>query len=955
MRLKFSLYLVTWLLGVNISTFAFTTNDANTIFNSYSNAFYVLSGTNAWFKDNQTSGNNHNNATYFWGQANEVECVLDAYEWTSNSTYKPMISNLLYGFTFSNNNGTNWSWDPFNDDIMWACMAFARGYLDTGNTTFRDIAKFNFDLCYARGWDTSQGGMFWTIGQTNKVAAANGPAAIAAYLLYQDYNDTTYLLKATNIYNWERSNLFVPASGMIFDGMHVGGSASGGATTYNQGTFIGAANFLGLTNDAVLAANYTMNSMTTAGILPQYGTNNNNSGFNAIFFRWMARFMKTRGLQSNYQPWLQDNANAAWNLRRTSDNLSWCQWRQPTAAGVSLYSWDCIASTEALQVLDPSQSTSPGIMTLTNSDSSGATSFNVAGNWSNGTAPAWSNNCIVAGLGLRTPADSANHSFYGSSLILTNGGALRLTTASGGIITVGTSLVMDNGIVSAWTRPAVLNGNIILQNNGGVFDPQSIGGFTVTASIGGPGGLTLATDNDTFAGTLFLSGNNTYSGGTTINGPFTLTLTNFGTLGSSNAPLTFNNNGNGLTIPHVAYGNANYGTLNLNGVNTGVGNLAGGGGKILNNAGSGTIIFAIGNGNSGGGSYQGAIMDHTLGTGIIALVKTGSGNITLSGTNNFTGGTTIAGGTLQLGDELANNGSVVGNITNNAILIFANPVLQSYSGAISGTGSFVKTGNGTLTLGTPNTYTGSTTVKAGTLALNGSGSFSNSLNFAIAAGATLDVTGRSDQTLTLKLVQFNQQTLTGGGIINGNLTILNGSTVNPGDTIGTLTVQGNANLTGGTLIMELNRMNAQNSDQLVVTGAITAGNTLTVTNLGPALQPGDLFQLFNSPVAGFTTVNLPALTGANVWINRLGINGTIQVAVPFSTTPTNIIAQVVGSELALTWPTDHIGWRLQAQTNAPGAGIGTNWVEIFGSSTNDLLTMPIDPNNSSVFLRLIYP
>src|SRR2546430_7921700 len=268
-------------LAGSLSARAYTSNDVTTAFSSFTNIFYLQSGANAWIRNLQSGGSS---ATYLWGQANEIECFIDLYEVTSNPAYKTLITNLLNGFKF--NNGTSWSSNPYNDDVMWACMAFARGYLNTGNTTFRDIAKSNFDMCYARGWDTNLGGMYWTIGNTNKVAAVNGPASIAASLLYQIYNDTSYLDKATNIFTWLRSNLFVPATGMIYDGMHVGSPPSGGATTYNQGTFIGAANFLGQTNDALLAASYTMNNMTTLGILPQYGTNNNNSGFNAIFVRW---------------------------------------------------------------------------------------------------------------------------------------------------------------------------------------------------------------------------------------------------------------------------------------------------------------------------------------------------------------------------------------------------------------------------------------------------------------------------------------------------------------------------------------------------------------------------------------------------------------------------------------------------------------------------------------------
>lgn len=74
-----------------------------------------------------------------------------------------------------------------------------------------------------------------------------------------------------------------------------------------------------------------------------------------------------------------------------------------------------------------------------------------------------------------------------------------------------------------------------------------------------------------------------------------------------------------------------------------------------------------------------------------------------------------------------------------------------------------------------------------------------------------------------------------------------------------------------------------------------------------------------------------------------------------SNQPTNIAWQAFGSQMELSWPQDHLGWRLQAQTNSPGEGIGTNWSDVTGSEfTNDLF-VPIDPSNGSVFLRLVYP
>jgi predicted alpha-1,6-mannanase (GH76 family) len=124
------------------------------------------------------------------------------------------------------------------------------------------------------------------------------------------------------------------------------------AFTYNQGTFVGAANFLGFTNEAALAANYTMNQMGRDGLLPQSGENGDGGGFNGIAVRWIARFMKDRELQGTYLAWLQRNADAAWNVRRQSDNLSWCRWLEPTPPGPR-YSWGCSSSVVILQLVPP--------------------------------------------------------------------------------------------------------------------------------------------------------------------------------------------------------------------------------------------------------------------------------------------------------------------------------------------------------------------------------------------------------------------------------------------------------------------------------------------------------------------------------------------------------------------------------------------------------------------------
>ncbi len=99
------------------------------------------------------------------------------------------------------------------------------------------------------------------------------------------------------------------------------------------------------------------------------------------------------------------------------------------------------------------------------------------------------------------------------------------------------------------------------------------------------------------------------------------------------------------------------------------------------------------------------------------MTKSGTGTLVLSGPNTYTGLTTVSGGTLQIGDGIANNGVLPGSAANNAALVFANPTTVSYGGVISGNGNLTKTGTGTLILAAPSTYGGATLIANGTVRL----------------------------------------------------------------------------------------------------------------------------------------------------------------------------------------------------------------------------------------------
>ncbi|MDR0596893.1 MAG: autotransporter-associated beta strand repeat-containing protein, partial [Treponema sp.] len=99
-------------------------------------------------------------------------------------------------------------------------------------------------------------------------------------------------------------------------------------------------------------------------------------------------------------------------------------------------------------------------------------------------------------------------------------------------------------------------------------------------------------------------------------------------------------------------------------------------------------------------------------TGAGGIEKLGAGTLTLSGANNYSGDTTVSGGTLA-----GNTNSLRGNITNNANVEFNQAAAGTYAGAMSGTGSLTKTGTGTLTLDATNTYGGATNINDGILRL----------------------------------------------------------------------------------------------------------------------------------------------------------------------------------------------------------------------------------------------
>jgi predicted alpha-1,6-mannanase (GH76 family) len=329
---------------------AFTPADADTIFEAHSKAFYQEKDGRAWFKESTDGGK-----VSFWMRAEQMEMVLDAYERTRDAKLLAMFTRLFHGFLADH--GRTWERNEFNDDIMWMVIACTRAHLLNRNPEFLKVARANFDLCYARAISPDLGGgLWWKTDNRSKNACVNGPGAIAAFLLGKATGNSAYTTKAKELFLWEKATLFDPASGRVSDNINLSGKVSRMTFTYNQGTFVGAAHLLGFPNEARLAATFTMNELCKDGLLPPAGEKGDGGGFNGIGVRWIAKFMKDRGEQATFEPWLQKNAEAAWQARRSTDNLSWCNWQQPTPPGIR-YSWGCSSAVVMLQVTRPPKPT----------------------------------------------------------------------------------------------------------------------------------------------------------------------------------------------------------------------------------------------------------------------------------------------------------------------------------------------------------------------------------------------------------------------------------------------------------------------------------------------------------------------------------------------------------------------------------------------------------------------
>jgi autotransporter-associated beta strand protein len=317
-------------------------------------------------------------------------------------------------------------------------------------------------------------------------------------------------------------------------------------------------------------------------------------------------------------------------------------------------------------------------------------------------------------------------------------------------------------------------------------------------------------------------------------------------------------------------------------------------------------------------------------------------------------------GPAEFDGPVALAGTGIFNATGGAAMLFANE--------ISGNGSLLKTGTSTVTLSLAQTnggaeiYSGNTTISQGTLALLDNANLTNSPSI-ILSNATLSVTGRVDSTLTVGAAM--PQTLAGGGVINGTLVVDAGSTINPGNNSTAVLTVSNATTLNGSVLMDLNIGAASVTNDEIAAPSFSVSGPLTVTNIGPDLQNGDHFQLFNQAVSGFSSVTLPANNGTPnklyQWRNDLAANGSITLTnvIVISPTTNASITHVFlsGTNLVLQGtnnnvPNTNFHYQVLVSTNV--ATKLSNWVAVATNSFNPdgtfNYTNPIVPGKPQQFL-----
>lgn len=290
-----------------------------------------------------------------WGESEQLEVVLDAYETTGKEDYLKLAKDV-YNW-FNANVGSSWNklvytndyhWygHDFNDDVMWQIIAVARLGLLADNSRYVQAAKQNFDKIYERAYIPFTGLMRWAESSgdpygTNSCIA--GPTEVAACYLGFAGCGEEYFEKARDLYAAQRYTLTNSMStGKVWDNVvwdpdaQKVKSKNEWGSTYNQGTMLGAACMLykhygdeQYLSDAKKIMQWTKTNLCDSHNIInvcQGGDNGDLYGFKGILMRYVRRFVRDCN-QTSYQTWLEKNAMHAY-CNRNTEGVTPTAWLQ---------------------------------------------------------------------------------------------------------------------------------------------------------------------------------------------------------------------------------------------------------------------------------------------------------------------------------------------------------------------------------------------------------------------------------------------------------------------------------------------------------------------------------------------------------------------------------------------------------------------------------------------------
>jgi autotransporter-associated beta strand protein len=490
----------------------------------------------------------------------------------------------------------------------------------------------------------------------------------------------------------------------------------------------------------------------------------------------------------------------------------------------------------------------------------GGADGSLPGNVTNNSKLVFNSSSTLAVAGNISGTGSLTQSGTGTTVLTGSNTYSGATTISAGALQFG------NG-----GSPGLFNGNIT--DNATLLTDLS-GQQSYTGVISGTGAFTT-----TGPGVINLTKQQTYGGATTIENTAIVELI------ANALPATTNLT---LTGDFVSDG----GVLALGGVNNGaqtVASLSGDGGEVGL---SPNAVLTVN--QSTNTVFAGQIDDHNVlgpSTDTGKLVKQGAGTLTLTGVGVYGGGTTISGGSLQIGNG-GTTGSVAGNITDNANLAFNRTDSITFSGNITGSGSLTQLGSGTLVLTGAASHTGGTTISAGSLQIgNGgttgsiTGNITDNANLTFNLSSTAQVfglisgTGSLTDSSSAALELFSANTYMGNTVINSGFLF---SVVN------------NALPTTTHLIVNDNGVFVLNTNVSQTVGSLT-GTGFVETSIGPSNTIFEVNQssntVFDGEILDGTDISTPdtlqfikqgsgnlTLTGDSVYAGGTTISaGTLQI------------------------------------------------------------------------------